>query len=546
MGPTHETQLAHGRASYEQRAWGDAYAQLAAADKEVPLEPEDLERMGMAAQLLGKGDEGVEIGARAYRVLLERSNEERAARCAFWVGMHLINRGEMAPGFAWIARAGRLVGDDDHDCVEQGFLLVPVALQKMFAGDASSALTTFNRVAEVAERFDDPDLLALGCLGQGQASIQLGHVSEGVALLDEAMIGITAREVSPVVTGIVYCGVIDACKAIYDLRRAREWTAALNEWCSTQPDLVPFRGQCLVHRAEILQLQGAWSEALTEAQLAREVFARAPNAVAAGMALYQLGELHRLRGEFDEAEEFYLQANQHGHLPHPGLARLRLSRGNTDSARAAISGALDETRDPVGRAGLLPTFVETMIAVGDVPAARAGANELMMLSADFGTTLLAAVSEHVTGAVLLAEGDDRQALATLRRACEAWRELDVPYESARARVLMGLARRRLGDEDSAAMDFDSARRTFNELGAKPEVVSVEKLSGKPPPATGGLTGREVEVLGLVATGRTNRQIATELVISEKTVARHISNIFSKLQLSSRSAATAYAYKHDLV
>jgi hypothetical protein len=235
MGSTPEPQLAQGRASFEQRAWGDAYAQLAAADKEVPLEPEDLERMGMAAQLLGRGDEGVEIGTRAYRVLLERSDEERAARCAFWVGMHLIQRGDLAPGFAWIARAGRLVDDDEHDCVEQGFLLVPVALQKLYAGDADSALAILNRMTEFAERFENPDLLALSCLGRGQASIRLGHVSQGVALLDEAMVGVTAQEVSPIVTGIVYCAVIEACQTIYDLRRASEWTAALSEWCSAQP-----------------------------------------------------------------------------------------------------------------------------------------------------------------------------------------------------------------------------------------------------------------------------------------------------------------------
>ena len=539
-------QLARGRAAFERMAWADAYALLGAADQEVPLEPEDLERLATAAQLLGRVDDLAELRGRAYRELLERHDEERAARCAFWLGMSLINRGEMAPGFAWIARAGRLVDDDEHDCVEQGYLLVPVALQNMFAGDAESALTTFNRIAEFAERFDDSDLFTLSRLGRGQASIRLGHISEGLAWLDEAMVAVTARETSPIITGIVYCAVIESCQAIYDLRRAREWTAALSDWCSSQPDLVPFRGQCLVHRVEIMQLQGAWSEALVEAQRAQEALSSL-NQAAAGLALYQLGELHRLRGEFGKAEEFYLQANQHGHTPHPGMARLRLVQGHIDSARAAISGALEEARDPLARARLLPAFAEIMLAAEDVAAARAGADELKTLATDFGTTLLSAVAEHVDGAVLLAEGDEQRALATLRGACNAWRELDVPYETARSRVLMGLARRRLGDDDSAAMEFDSARRTFRQLGAIPEHADVERLTGDAGSAgAGGLTGREVQVLGLVATGKSNRQIAANLVISEKTVARHVSNIFAKLQVPSRSAATAYAYEHDLV
>jgi DNA-binding CsgD family transcriptional regulator len=547
MGANHETgQLELGRTCFERREWGAALSRLIAADSETALEPEDLERAATAAQLLGKFDASADLTARAYRELLERGNEERAARCAFWLGMNLLQRGEMAPGQAWIARAGRLVGDDEHDCVEQGYMLVPVGLQSMFAGDAASALTIFERVTEFARRFNDLDLLTLSRLGRGQSLIRLGRIQEGVAHLDEAMVSVTAGEVSPGITGIVYCSVIESCQATYDLRRATEWTAALSDWCSTQPDLVPFRGQCLVHRSQIMQFRGAWTEAMAEAHRAHEALSvMAGEAV--GLAFYQFGELHRLRGQIVEAEESYLQANQWGHTPQPGMAQLRLSQGQIDAARTAIHSALDDAHGSVARARLLPAFIEIMLAANDLEAADAAADELSKLADDFGTSLLSAIRDYVQGAVLLARGEDRRALDTLHGASNSWRDLDVPYEAARTRVLVGLARRKLGDEESAGLEFDAARRAFRELGAMPDLARVDKLSGHVGSRqVSGLTGREVEVLALVATGKTNRQIANDLVISERTVARHISNMFSKLQLSSRAAATAYAYEHDLV
>lgn len=539
--------LVRGREAFRRQGWGDAYAQLSAADHDTSLELADLELLAVAAHLLGRDEETVEAWSRAHHEALRLGNAARAARCAFWLGMVLLNGGEMARGGGWLGRAARLLDDGQQDCVEQGYLLVPMALRSLAEGDPAAAFATFEQVAQIADRFRDPDLVTLGQLGRGQSQIRLGYTVNGVALLDEAMVAVTAGEVSPIVVGIVYCAVIEACQQIFDLRRAQEWTAALSRWCESQPDLVPYRGQCLVYRAEIMQLHGAWQNAMDEAHRARERLSQPPGQPALGAAFYQLGELRRLRGEFAKAEEAYRQAHQHGRQPQPGLAQLRLAQGHVDAAAAAIRGVVDEARDRVTRSKVLPAYVEIMLAAGDVQSARIAADELSEIAADLDARILHAMAARADGAVLLAEGESGAALDAFRRAWAAWQELEVPYEAARVRVLIGLSRRALGDEDTGEMELDAARRAFAELGAAPDLAMVKALSptAAVEPA-GGLTAREIQVLRLIAAGKSNRAIGADLFISEKTVARHVSNIFTKLGLSSRSAATAYAYEHELL
>ena len=540
--------LERGRSSYAHLAWRDAHEFLTAADRMTGLAAQDLELLARTAYMLGKDDDYVAGLERAHHAHLDARDVPRAVRCAFWIGHNWLFRGESARATGWFHRGQRLLEQSGEDCVEEGYLLIPVWLRQMSQGDHEAGFATAGTAAEIGERFGDPDLVSLARDEQGRALVQLARTEEGLRLADEVLVAVMAGELSPIVTGIVYCNTIAYCQDAFELRHAREWTQALSHWCDTQPEMVAHNGLCLVHRAEIMQLRGAWAEALDEARRAAERFTLgALNQIAHGKALYRQGEIHRLEGNFGVAEDAYREASRCGCDPQPGLALLRLAQGRSDAAAAAIRRAMAERTQPLDRAALLPSYVEIMLAVGERARAGEACRELEETAERHPSEVLRAMAAHARGSLTLAVGDAEGALGDLRRAWSLWQELEAPYEAARVRMLVGLACRALNDEDTATLELAAAREELQWLAAKPDLARLQVLERSTEKADlCGLTEREAEVARLVAAGHSNRQVAAALTISEHTVARHLQNIFAKTGVSSRTALSAFAFENDLV
>jgi DNA-binding NarL/FixJ family response regulator len=540
--------LRDGRAAYDARAWSAAFERFRTADEQTPLAPGDLTTFAFTAYLSGHAEECIQALGRAHHAFVRDGAVDRAASCAYWLAFALLSRGEHAQASGWVSRAMQMLEEDGRDCVELGYLKMLTGIQTLMQGRPAEAMKAIEEVGVIAQRFDDADLKGMYGLGTGQALIALDRTEEGLEILDRVMVAVTAGELSETVAGLAYCAIISVCQEILDVRRAREWTSALSRWCADQPDLVPYSGHCLVHRSEIHQIEGDWQAAASAVRAAHERYELGQDWASDGYAFYREGELYRLRGEYDAAEAAYREASRRGHDPQPGLALLRLAQGQVEAAATSTGRLLQEGLDRLRRARVLAVHAEVMLAAGDISSARQATDELTETASHFAPSMLRAVALAADGSVALAEGDAAAALSQLRRSAALWQELDAPYELARTRELIGRACQALGDQGASELELDAAIETYRWLGAEPDLIRAtgRPTTGTPGHSATGLTPRELEVLRLVAAGKTNRTIASDLVLSEKTVARHISNIFVKLDLPSRSAATAYAYEHGLV
>lgn len=535
--------LEAGREAYQRKDWSAALAAFRPLDERGALGASDLELLSTTVYMLGDVAGMLETLERAHHAYLEEGDVLTAARAALWLAAGHASRGKLALSNGWLERGQRLLQPIEEDCVERGYMILPSMLRSQATGDHEKVIELAREAADIGRRFEEADLVALAAHTGARAMLAQGSTEEAIRILDEVMVSATGGELSSRVTGIVYCGVVECCFETHEIRRAAEWTEALSTWIAGQPDLVAFTDQCLAHRSEILRLQGAWDEALVEARRSREHRARG---LTAGQVAYQEAEIHRARGDFAEAEEAYQQTGLNGSEPQPGLALLRVQQGNFDAAAASIRRALNETTDLPDRSRLLIGQIEVMLEIGDVLAAQEAAVELTRVAERTGILMHQGWAAAGKGLVWLAVGDPEAALTELRHAAALWSELGIPYEQARTRLSLAEALLAVGDREGSAIEAEAARVMFDALGARADLQRLERLGDSRSNGGSGLTKRELEVLRLITSGASNRSIASTLVLSERTVDRHVSNIFVKLGVSSRAAATAHAIRSGLV
>jgi DNA-binding NarL/FixJ family response regulator len=525
-------------------AWIDVYDEL--HDRELSdLAPEQLEALADAAWWTSRVDESIAARQKAHVGYAAAGERRRAAYSAWFLFWDHVFRGEEAVANGWLRRAERHLASEP-ECLELGLLAFAHGELALWSGKVDDSLAAAERVIALGERVGSTDLVALGIECRGRAQIARGRIADGVADLDEAMCSVIAGELSPLFTGWIYCHVLVACWELTDLRRAAEWTDAALRWCEDLPSAeAPFRGLCRIHRVEIATLRGDWAGAETEARRAcEELLSYEPNS--AGMAFDAAGEVRRRMGDLEGAEAAFARAVELGYEPQPGLALLQLAYGQTEAAAAALRLSLATgAHSGFPRAKLLVAQVDIALAAGDLETATAAAAELESLAELVQTTAVQAAAARAIGAVRLAERDWAGSVSSLRRAVKRWQDVGAPYDAALARELLAAAVGQAGDAQGARLELEVAHSVFQRLGAHADVTRTAGLLGGGAAAPGPLTAREAEVLRLVARGKTNREIAAELVISDHTVARHLSNIFAKLDVSTRAAATAYAFTHGL-
>ena len=535
--------LAKARAAYARRDWPDAYRDLTTARRHSALTTEDLYALADAAWWLGLIKETLTISEECHQHYLDEGRPLLAAMNALDIGFSWLLRGEVALGSGWVSRARRLL-QDQPACAEQGFLVWLDATEDLERGDLDSALVGARQVKELGHRFSSTTLTSLGLLGEGLVAIQQGQVDRGFALLDEAMLPVLAGQVPPEWAGNIYCQLMATCYDLADLNRARQWTAATERWCDSLASAAMFVGVCRIHRIQLLQTGGEWARARSQAVIACTELAEM-NVSVVGEAHYQLGELNRLSDDLPGAEQAYRQAGELGRDPQPGFALLLLAQGRIDEAGASIRVALTDSVDaPFRRARLLAAHVEIALAEGDIPAAVRSRDELDEIADRYATTGFRTWTRHARGAVAVAQARAGDALGDLSAALRGYSDMEAPYEVAVVRVLIAQAHRLLDDPDAAAVELDTAEATYQRLGAALQLRLLADAR-RPPVGVGGLTVREAEVLARIAEGGTNKEVAAALFISEKTVARHLANIFLKLGVSSRTAAASWAHQHRL-